>query len=108
MSPFQKSRGIVWAAACLLVTATGCSRLTSQTSIGKAATSKDANPLEITAGKDLLQRITTGEPAWADVGASLTVAARVEVDDTRITRVGSPVMGRITSLEVREGQEVHQ
>jgi cobalt-zinc-cadmium efflux system membrane fusion protein len=36
------------------------------------------------------------------------VPARLEIDDTRITRVGSPVMGRITSLYVREGQEVHR
>src|SRR5262249_47796470 len=33
---------------------------------------------------------------------------RVEVDETRITRVGSPVMGRITDLAIREGQEVRR
>jgi cobalt-zinc-cadmium efflux system membrane fusion protein len=30
----------------------------------------------------------------------------VEVDETRVTRVGSPVLGRVSTLSVREGEEV--
>jgi cobalt-zinc-cadmium efflux system membrane fusion protein len=32
----------------------------------------------------------------------------VEVDGTRVTRAGSPVMGRVTALHVHEGQRVEQ
>ena len=47
-------------------------------------------------------------PAGIRLGASITTPARVEADETRVTRVGSPVMGRITSLAVQEGQQVHK
>ena len=66
------------------------------------------NPLEITADANLLTRIKIGQVSTANVGASLTVAGRVEVDENRVTRVGSPVMGRINSLTVREGEDVQQ
>ncbi|MCC7236951.1 MAG: efflux RND transporter periplasmic adaptor subunit [Bryobacterales bacterium] len=64
------------------------------------------DPMEIDLDKELRARVKLGEPHWAQVGATLTVAARVEVDETRVTRVGSPVMGRIASLSVREGEHV--
>jgi len=66
------------------------------------------DPLEITATPTMLERIRIGEPSRAQIGASFTVSARVEVDETRVTRVGSPVMGRIIDLAVREGQEVRR
>lgn len=95
--------------ACLLVavvvTLVGCNKApgVEETTPAKAATS---DPLEITPTPEILKTITTGEPSWGDVGASFTVAARIEVDETRIMRVGSPVMGRIASLSIQEGQEV--
>ena len=67
-----------------------------------------ADPMEIKAGPSILSRIKTGEVMSAEVGATITVAARVAVDDTRVTRVGSPVMGRIASLTAREGEEVRR
>jgi cobalt-zinc-cadmium efflux system membrane fusion protein len=71
-----------------------------------AAAETPANPLEITPS-DTIRKDLTVEPAVvAEVGASLSVAARIDFDETRITRVGSPVMGRIASLYVREGEEV--
>ena len=66
----------------------------------------NANPMEIEANESLMQRPKTGEATFAAVGASISVAARLEVDETRMARVGSPVMGRITELDVREGQQV--
>ncbi|MES1256895.1 MAG: efflux RND transporter periplasmic adaptor subunit [Acidobacteriota bacterium] len=113
MTPASPRALFFWPSA-LLATAllfTGCSKATSakETSAkepppGVAAAA--SNPLEIDAGPGLLERIRIGEPSWGEVGASLTVAGRVDVDATRITRIGSPVMGRITSLEVQEGQQV--
>jgi cobalt-zinc-cadmium efflux system membrane fusion protein len=92
-----------------LASSTACTKLASQPSAEKQQVSQPpSNPLEITANAGLRERIKVGEPTWGDVGTSLTVAARLDVDETRITRVGSPVMGRITSLSVREGQEIHR
>ena len=62
--------------------------------------------MEIEATDALMQRLKLGAPSVSEVGGSLSVAARIEVDDTRIARVGSSVMGRITQFDVREGQEV--
>jgi cobalt-zinc-cadmium efflux system membrane fusion protein len=73
---------------------------------GKAEGTQMSDPNEIKAEPALMQRIKIGEPKPAEVGATLTVAARIEVDDTRVTRVGSPVMGRVTTLMVREGDDV--
>jgi cobalt-zinc-cadmium efflux system membrane fusion protein len=71
-----------------------------------AAAETPSNPLEITPS-DTIRKDLKVEPAVvAEVGASLSVAARIDFDETRITRVGSPVMGRIASLYVREGEEV--
>lgn len=97
------------AICCAAALTCGCARKSIQASDAQpAANAAPANPLEITATDGLLQRLSIGEPSWRDVGASVTVAARVEVDTTRITRIGSPVMGRISSLDVQEGQEVRK
>lgn len=66
------------------------------------------DPFEITADGPLLERLTIGEPTNAAVAASQTVAARIDVDRTRVTRVGSPVMGRVSRLAAEEGQHVRQ
>jgi membrane fusion protein, heavy metal efflux system len=93
-----------------LLFATGCSRNIAGAGTGEASKAAPAvaNPLEIDVDSNLLQRIRVGEPSWAEVGASITVAGRVDVDISRITRIGSPVMGRITSLEVQEGEQVRR
>src|SRR5262249_53586629 len=73
-----------------------------------AVAPKSSDPMEITATPIILERLRIGEPTWAQVGAAVTVAARVEVDETRVTRVGSPVMGRVAELPAREGQDVQR
>lgn len=72
------------------------------------ATRAPQDPMQIDLDDNLRKRVRLGEAQWANVGATLTVAARVEVDETRVTRVGSPVMGRIATLHVREGERVRK
>ncbi len=100
--------------ASILMSLAGCGQAggssaattASANSSKPAAAAAPSDPMEIKTEPALLQRIKIGEPAGADVGTTLTVAARIEVDDTRITRLGSPLMGRITSVSIREGQDV--
>ncbi|MCC6393328.1 MAG: efflux RND transporter periplasmic adaptor subunit [Bryobacterales bacterium] len=66
------------------------------------------NPMEITINEDLLRQIRIGEPKWSEVAGTLRVAGRVEADENRIARVSAPVTGRITELNVVEGQNVHK
>ena len=93
-------------AAILALTGASCNRAVSQNASAAGPETKAVNPLEIEATDALMQRVKLGAPSVSEVGGSLSVAARVEVDDTRIARVGSSVMGRLTQFDVREGQEV--
>jgi cobalt-zinc-cadmium efflux system membrane fusion protein len=65
-----------------------------------------SDPMEIKAEPALLKRLTISSAADSDVATSIQVAARIEVDDRRVNRIGSPLMGRIAALSVQEGQEV--
>jgi len=69
-----------------------------------AAAPKD--PFTITASASLLQRLKLGEAEVLEVRDVLRVPARLEADETRLARVGSPVTGRVTELAVREGDTV--
>jgi cobalt-zinc-cadmium efflux system membrane fusion protein len=71
-----------------------------------AATAAPVNPLAIKPAANLRDRLKVGEPSWATVAVTQTVAARIEVDQTRVARIGTPVMGRISQLSVQEGQHV--
>ncbi len=73
---------------------------------GAAPLQAKSNPMEIEATESLLPRLKIGEASYSQIGASISVAARLEVDETRVARVGSPVMGRIIELDVLEGQQV--
>ena len=66
------------------------------------------DPFAITAGPELLARLKIGEAREAEVRETLRVPGRVEVDETRVARVGSPVTGRVSELEVREGDNVRR
>lgn len=70
------------------------------------AASKD--PLEIELKPDLKLDLKVGEPKMLGVAAKLSVAGRVEADETRMIRVSSPVSGRIVELNVVEGQTVEK
>jgi cobalt-zinc-cadmium efflux system membrane fusion protein len=67
-----------------------------------------ASPEEITAESGLLARIRVESPTWETIGGSQTVAARVDVDQRRVARVGSKVMGRVSDLTAHEGQFVRR
>src|SRR5262249_44457168 len=62
----------------------------------------------IRAGESLIKRVKLGEVSTAEVADRITIAARVELDQARVARVGSPVMGRITELGVQEGQQIQR
>ncbi len=66
------------------------------------------NPLEIRPAPALVKELKLGEPRWEEIAGSLRVAGRVEANERRLARVGSPVTGRITELLAFEGQKVHQ
>jgi cobalt-zinc-cadmium efflux system membrane fusion protein len=72
----------------------------------KAAAPRD--PLAITVNAELAGRVRTGAPAFVEVSDMLRVPGRIEADETRLARVGSPVTGRVTELAAREGDTVRR
>lgn len=74
----------------------------------KPAAKPAPDPLAVSAGPDLRARITLGAPASAEVRETLRVPGRIEVDETRLARVGSPVTGRISDLAATVGQPVRR
>jgi cobalt-zinc-cadmium efflux system membrane fusion protein len=60
----------------------------------------------VTASQDLMSLVKTGAPPVSTLEGSLEVSARIEANETRIARVSAPVAGRITDLDVVEGQNV--
>lgn len=92
--------------ALLLASACSHGDLPSSSGNRPASRMEDANSIVI--DDTLKHRVRIGRPEYRDVPAELKVAARVEVDVTRTSRIGSPVLGRITEVLVEEGQDVHQ
>lgn len=70
----------------------------------KAAAPRDPLAVQVDAG--LMARLKLVSPAQAEVREVLQVPGRIEADETRLARVGSPVTGRVTDLEATVGQDV--
>ncbi|MCX6597037.1 MAG: efflux RND transporter periplasmic adaptor subunit [Acidobacteria bacterium] len=92
---------------CAVVFQSGCQKA-APVATAAAAHSPAGNPLEIHLTPEEAKRYRTGTLEWAEIGGSIQVAALVDVDQRLVTRVGSPVMGRIMSLSVHEGEPVHR
>lgn len=92
------------AAAALAALIAGCGEQKAPVE----APSKPRDPLAIEASPSLLERLTLGRVAETEVRSLVQVAGRVEADETRVARAGSPVTGRIVELEVLEGETVRR
>ncbi len=92
----------------LLIAAALCGCKASGTSTTAAATKPARDPLSIEAQPHLLNMLKIGEPVTKSVRGTLRVAGRVEADGTRIARVSAPLSGRITELDITEGQSVRR
>ncbi len=66
------------------------------------------DPLAITVTAELAARTLTGQVGRAEVRETLRAPGRIEVDETRMARIGSPVAGRVTDLEATVGQDVRR
>lgn len=86
----------------------GCSKM-EPPAAGKVAEPRPlADPNSIVIDDALRPRVRISQAEFRDVAAELTVTARVEVDATRTSRIGSPVLGRVTEVLIEEGQDVRQ
>ena len=105
-----KRNALITVAALGCVFTTACNKAATapaaEAKTAKSADTADDNPMEIKAAPALLSQLKLGQPKWGEVSGAETVAARVEIDETRTTRVGSRLMGRITAVFAHEGELV--
>ncbi len=66
------------------------------------------DPLFLPAAPELVQAVQIGAVTLAEVRETQRVPGRIEVDETRMARVGAPVAGRITDLNVKVGDVVRR
>ncbi len=62
--------------------------------------------MEVEVRPELVRSLRLGQSEWRDVGTTLEAAGRLEADETRMARIGAPATGRLTELDVVEGQMV--
>lgn len=92
----------------ILLIAAGCGKTPAESTVAAKQPAQASDPNTIDVPETMKDQIKVGTLTMKSVGEQVTVAARIEVDGTLVTRVGSPVMGRVTALMVREGQQVKQ
>lgn len=79
----------------------GCSRQQPA-----APATPPTDPLFVAATPQLASAVELGRVAYRDVREVQRVPGRIEVDETRMARIGAPVAGRITDLQVKVGDTV--
>jgi membrane fusion protein, heavy metal efflux system len=72
----------------------------------KVAEPVDPNQVELSA--QLQSQIKTFEVVEADIRDVLRIPGSIQVDEQRVARMGAPVTGRITDIDVVLGQDVKQ
>lgn len=92
----------------LLLALAGCAKKPEAASEAAKAETAPADPDAIAVDAELARRIRIGRPELRPIASELEVSARVDVDATRTSRIGSPVLGRVTEVRVEEGQDVHE
>jgi len=88
----------------------GCSRDESAEKAGAAASklATGSDPAEVKVGDDLARRLSVGPVGTKEVVDTIRVAGRLDVNQYRTARIGAPITGRLTSIDVMVGQQVRQ
>ncbi len=73
-----------------------------------AAPPAPKDPFVIVAGPDLMARVQVAPLGETEVRDTIRVPGRIEVNETKVARLGSPVTGRVSDIEVREGDDVRR
>jgi membrane fusion protein, heavy metal efflux system len=88
--------------------------ITSVSFLGCQSKQKDASkdtkidPLEIIITPQIQQQIKIDTVKKVDLTDAVNVPGRIEVQQSRLAKIGSPVVGRISDIRVSLGQEVKQ
>jgi cobalt-zinc-cadmium efflux system membrane fusion protein len=67
-----------------------------------------ADPMRISVDATLSQRLSVEDVATRSVAETIRIPGRFEVNDYRTSRIGAPITGRVTGIDVMVGQQVNQ
>lgn len=98
------------AAAALLalaIAAAGCSPSGGKAEAA-ATPSPPPDPMQVTADEALMKRLRIEGVSTHSVTEMIRVAGRLDVNEYRTSRIGSPIEGRIVDIEVQLGERVRQ
>lgn len=99
------------AAAALLglaiIATAGCSP-SGRKAEAAAQASPPPDPMQVTADEALMKRLHIEGVSTRSVTEMIRVAGRLDVNEYRTSRIGSPIEGRIVDIEVQLGERVRQ
>ncbi len=102
----RRTQWLTVSAVCAAMLSAGCTPKQKPAVEEEEHSRKTGNPLEIKPSPTLLRDLKVGGLRSETVAGSLRVGGRVQANERRLARVGSPVTGRITELLAFEGQHV--
>lgn len=89
---------------CLLLLS--LSLLVACTKLGEKDKEKKLDPLEIIITPDILKQIKTEVIGYQEISETLMIPGRLETQNRRLAKIGSPITGRVTDLYVSLGDVV--
>lgn len=105
-----KRAALMFAAIVAFTAVNACNKAEGSHQAKAAATAmasaKDTREIAVTEEQE--KQLTVGKIPSTVVTDTLKVSGRVEADETRQARVGTPIAGRIAELLVREGESVQK
>ena len=73
-----------------------------------SAPAASSDPMSIVLDAELAARVRVEELSTAKVYETIKIAGRLDVNQYRTARIGAPITGRITQIDVQVGQQVRQ
>ncbi|BBL35917.1 cation efflux system protein CusB [Nitrosomonas stercoris] len=92
--------------ACTLLLIAGCNNNVEQEMPPKPVETESADAHVIFLRPDLLQRVKTGHPFFADISEKLHVPGQIKVNETKLVQVGASFTGRIVEVYAHLGDNV--
>jgi cobalt-zinc-cadmium efflux system membrane fusion protein len=100
---WQRKALVAGLIACSLILG-ACGKKSADTATATAEAAKD--PMLVQINEDMIKRLQVGPVADVPLRTILNVPGRIEVDEQRLSRIGSNVTGRVVEVLVSVGDQV--
>lgn len=104
ITPSTMTKGLVAALLASSLLVAGCGKKAPEAVAPAEATAKDPNLVSV--NEDMIKRLQVGPVSEVPLRTLLNVPGRIEVDEQRLSRIGSNVTGRVVEVLVSVGDQV--